>query len=634
MAIVLSNISKRFGEQLVVNQVSLEVEDGELFVLLGSSGSGKSTVLRIIAGLIAPESGRVKLQGKDVTDLPPQLRGIGFVFQNYAIFRHMTVAENVEFGLKIRKVSRAERRRRREFLLELVGLGGLGGRMPNQLSGGQRQRVALARALAYEPAVLLLDEPFGALDLKIRCQLRRSLKEIQRQIGVTTILVTHDQEEAFELGDRVAVLERGRLLESGSPQELYYKPHTEFVAAFLGGGNVMVGRSDKGRIRLGAAVLPFPPGAPVHEEGAPVRILFRPETVKHQPEPFAASTDVVTIGQGRVTLKTFTGPVEKLRFELETLQGVRPAAPALAYGQRFANIEATQESRSNGGSNDAALGDLRWIGLSNFHVLDPSALKFLAVFDRAQPGLSAVQMAKLLGLASHGTTTLLKSLAPDDAVEAVQQELQLLLQNITPHGEPRFETRLRPAQGGREITREVQEGYYDLVIIGRPPQSDQEGVRRVTQLTRRLLIQSGVPVLLASSASSSIRRMLICTAAGEPGKTDVRFGARLARHIHAFTTIFHAAHSKASEEEVKRARHHLEQAREMLSAYDVPNEIKIGQEPVMPSILNEIETGKHDLVILGASGSSSVRSADDLVSRIVTLTDCSVLIVPMVPDVD
>src|SRR5215467_11630835 len=206
MSILLEQLTKRYQGHPVVNNVSLEVADGEFFVLLGPSGSGKSTILRMIAGLTGIDQGRVLLHGRDVGALPPQQRGVGFVFQHYALFRHMSVAENVEFGLRIRKVPAAERRRKRDELLELAGLAGLGARMPRQLSGGQQQRVALARALAYQPEVLLLDEPFGALDAKIRVDLRRTLRRIQRELGMTTIFVTHDQEEAFELADRMAVM--------------------------------------------------------------------------------------------------------------------------------------------------------------------------------------------------------------------------------------------------------------------------------------------------------------------------------------------------------------------------------------------------------------------------------------------
>ncbi|HLB64496.1 MAG TPA: ABC transporter ATP-binding protein, partial [Anaerolineales bacterium] len=274
MSILLSDLTKRFGDHAVVSRVNLQIEDGELFVLLGSSGSGKSTILRMIAGLTPPDEGRILLHGRDVTYLPPQARGTGFVFQNYSNFRHMSAAHNIEFGLRIRKVSRSERRQRSEELLDLVGMSGLGRRYPDQLSGGQQQRVAIARALAYQPAVLLLDEPFGALDVKIRTQLRESLKSVQRRLRVTTILVTNDQEEAFELADRIGVVDRGLLVEVGTPQDLYYRPSSEYSATFIGGGNVLVGRAEGGAIRLGAASFPLRSGDPHHDEGAPVRVLF------------------------------------------------------------------------------------------------------------------------------------------------------------------------------------------------------------------------------------------------------------------------------------------------------------------------------------------------------------------------
>jgi sulfate transport system ATP-binding protein len=197
MSILIDQISKKYGDHTVVDQVSLDVNDGELVVLLGSSGSGKSTILRLVAGLILPDEGRIMLSGVDITHLPPQRRGLGFVFQNYSIFPNMTIAENIEFGMKIRKVPLRERKARSEHLLELVGLPGMGSRYSSQLSGGQQQRVALARALAYEPPVLLLDEPLGAVDTKTRIQLRQSLKSILKDIGVTTMMVTHDQQEAL-----------------------------------------------------------------------------------------------------------------------------------------------------------------------------------------------------------------------------------------------------------------------------------------------------------------------------------------------------------------------------------------------------------------------------------------------------
>ncbi|HEX2620672.1 MAG TPA: ABC transporter ATP-binding protein, partial [Phototrophicaceae bacterium] len=234
MSIVLDHISKNYGTQAIVRDVSLEIEQGELFVLLGPSGSGKSTILRMIAGLSSVDDGRIHLNGRDVTKTKTQKRGVGFVFQNYSLFQHMTVAQNIAFGLEIQKVPRPERDQRVRELLELIDLAALGDRTPSQLSGGQQQRVAVARALAQRPEVLLLDEPFGALDVKIRAQLRHNLREIQQRLNVTAILVTHDQDEAFELADRIGIIDGGRLLEVGTPAQLYRKPEHRFTATFIG----------------------------------------------------------------------------------------------------------------------------------------------------------------------------------------------------------------------------------------------------------------------------------------------------------------------------------------------------------------------------------------------------------------
>jgi sulfate transport system ATP-binding protein len=234
MRIDAQSISKQFGEFRALDDVTIEVTEGSLTALLGPSGSGKSTLLRIIAGLETPDTGAVLLDGADVTAARPQQRGIGFVFQHYAAFTHMTVRENVAFGLRIRKRPRDEVRSRVDELLALVGLTAWGGQRPAQLSGGQRQRMALARALAVEPRVLLLDEPFGALDANVRAELRSWLRRLHDEQGVTTVLVTHDQEEAMEVADRIAVMHEGRIEQVGSPREVYDKPATEFVMGFLG----------------------------------------------------------------------------------------------------------------------------------------------------------------------------------------------------------------------------------------------------------------------------------------------------------------------------------------------------------------------------------------------------------------
>jgi sulfate/thiosulfate transport system ATP-binding protein len=232
--IAAHSVTKRFGEFAALEDVSIEVPDGSLTALLGPSGSGKSTLLRIVAGLEAPTTGAVVIGGDDVTDVPPQRRGIGFVFQHYAAFKHMKVRDNVAFGLKIRRRPREEVRARVDELLAVVGLTGWADRYPSQLSGGQRQRMALARALAVEPSVLLLDEPFGALDARVREELRSWLRRLHDELHVTTVFVTHDQREAMEVSDQVVVLNEGRVEQVGPPVEVYDRPANEFVMGFVG----------------------------------------------------------------------------------------------------------------------------------------------------------------------------------------------------------------------------------------------------------------------------------------------------------------------------------------------------------------------------------------------------------------
>ena len=238
-AIHVTGLRKRFGDVEALAETELTVRSGEFFTLLGPSGSGKTTLLRLIAGFERPDGGRIELGGRDVTRVPPYARDVNTVFQDYALFPHMTVAQNVEYGLRVRHVPKAERRERVGKALDMVRLAGLGARKPAQLSGGQRQRVALARAIINEPQVLLLDEPLGALDLKLRLAMQLELLRIQREVGITFIYVTHDQEEALTMSDRIAVLNHGRIEQIGSPVEVYERPRTAFVAGFIGVSNLV-----------------------------------------------------------------------------------------------------------------------------------------------------------------------------------------------------------------------------------------------------------------------------------------------------------------------------------------------------------------------------------------------------------
>jgi sulfate/thiosulfate transport system ATP-binding protein len=314
MGIEVRDLSKRFSGTVALDAITLDVRSGELLALLGPSGSGKTTLLRIIAGLERPEQGALLISGKPALSLPPRERGIGFVFQHYALFRHMTVADNIAFGLVVRP--RATRpggaaigERVRE-LLSLVQLEGLGGRFPAQLSGGQRQRVALARALAVEPRVLLLDEPFGALDAKVRVELRHWLRGLHERLGLTTVFVTHDQEEALELADRVAILNAGRIEQTGLPREVYDRPASGFVMEFLGEVNRLPCRIAGGRARIGergprinAAQLP---------DGDAIAYV-RPHEIELLP------ADAQTGCLARVRSLSVIGPRTRLHLEHESL---------------------------------------------------------------------------------------------------------------------------------------------------------------------------------------------------------------------------------------------------------------------------------------------------------------------------
>ncbi|SDI63751.1 putative spermidine/putrescine transport system ATP-binding protein [Pseudomonas delhiensis] len=240
-AVQFTQVSRQFGEVKAVDRVSIDIKDGEFFSMLGPSGSGKTTCLRLIAGFEQPSSGSIRIHGQEAAGLPPYERDVNTVFQDYALFPHMNVLDNVAYGLKVKGVAKAERLKRAEEALGMVALGGYGGRKPVQLSGGQRQRVALARALVNRPRVLLLDEPLGALDLKLREQMQSELKKLQRQLGITFIFVTHDQGEALSMSDRVAVFNKGRIEQVDTPRNLYMKPATPFVAEFVGTSNVLRG---------------------------------------------------------------------------------------------------------------------------------------------------------------------------------------------------------------------------------------------------------------------------------------------------------------------------------------------------------------------------------------------------------
>jgi spermidine/putrescine transport system ATP-binding protein len=288
VAIALAGVSKRFGKVAAVHDVTLEIREGEFFSLLGPSGCGKTTTLRMIAGFEAPDVGSVVLQGADVTSVSANRRPVNMVFQQYALFPHMSIYDNVAFGLKVKRVPRREHRARVQEMLRVVELEGLERRRARQLSGGQQQRVALARALVNRPAALLLDEPLGALDVKLRKQMQLELKRIQHELGTTFVYVTHDQEEALAMSDRIAVMNGGRVEQTGSPREIYERPSTAFVADFIGSLNALDVRIDElvgpyAVMRLGEDERVVVPVGSGHEVGGTVRVAVRPERVELGP---------------------------------------------------------------------------------------------------------------------------------------------------------------------------------------------------------------------------------------------------------------------------------------------------------------------------------------------------------------
>src|SRR5215213_1330742 len=311
-------LSKHFGKTSVLENISFDVAEGEVLVLLGASGSGKTTILRIIAGLEQPLKGKVMLHGKDVTDLPARERGVGVIFQSYALFPKMTVEKNIGYGLRIRKHKRKQIRETVNELLSLVQLDEHRKKYPSQLSGGQQQRVAIARTLAYKPEVLLFDEPFGALDTQTRVHLRREIRALLSKVNVPSIFITHDQEEALELGDRVAVINQGHIEQIGTPFQIYNHPATEYVATFLGAANVLDAVIRNDFLEIGTAQIPVP--ATLDREkfktGECVKVIFRPEDVSLTRGEFLRSGHA-KISTASIEEITFVGAYERLRLRLD-----------------------------------------------------------------------------------------------------------------------------------------------------------------------------------------------------------------------------------------------------------------------------------------------------------------------------
>jgi len=369
-------ISKRFGKTSILENISFDVAEGEVLVLLGASGSGKTTILRIIAGLEMPYTGKVILHGKDVTELPARERGVGVIFQSYALFPKMTVEKNIGYGLRIRKRKRKEIRKTVDELLKLVQLEEHRKKYPSQLSGGQQQRVAIARTLAYNPEVLLFDEPFGALDTQTRVHLRREIRALLRKVNVPSIFITHDQEEALELGDRVAVLNQGHIEQLGTPFEIYNRPATEYVATFLGAANILEGTVKNGAVEVGAAQLPVVLDGEKFQNGECVKIVFRPEDVVLSKSDFVRS-GAAKLSAAQIEEISFVGAYERVRVRLE--HGVDECRTETPYylttdtpeSQSTKAIIATRP-KPDAAETRLQIGDRVIVAISSFTVLPTS----------------------------------------------------------------------------------------------------------------------------------------------------------------------------------------------------------------------------------------------------------------------
>ncbi|MBI3929159.1 MAG: ATP-binding cassette domain-containing protein [Armatimonadetes bacterium] len=618
MSILLEQVTKRYEGHPVVNRVTLEIREGEFFVLIGPSGSGKSTVLRMIAGLNTVDEGRIWLHGNDVTHLPPQRRGVGFVFQHYALFRHMTVADNVEFALRVRRVPKQERRRRRDELLELVGLAGLGGRLPSQLSGGQQQRVALARAVAHSPRVLLLDEPFGALDAKIRVDLRQALRKIQQELGLTAIFVTHDQEEAFELADRLGVMNFGRLLEVGVPSELYQRPQTEFVSAFLGTANLFTGQCTAGEVQVGAVCFNLHTDPVGLDQTQRLQVLVRPEDVALSSDQGAL--DGQLLGQGTVHQCIFSGSFERLKVRLPLVPGLRPTPNSVAFGEDPLSIEATR-TVDQARALPLHPGDAAWVGVRRIHALAHPGLRLLMISDGSSLSEAAIELGGTLARLAYARVTLLGCAQDSEALAAHLHKARERL------GSGLAGLQVRAAPGIDVIgavAAETERQEYDLIVLGFKP---TEGL----ELAQRVLEAGEHHLLLVPGPQKTPTRVLICVAGGEPSKEDVLFAGRVAQHLGAEASLLSVVPPEGYEADQKeRARRFVRDGERTLTLLGVPAQARLETGRLSECILAHMQ--EHDLLVLGTPLPERRRGSNGQLpfrnlSRILSETRCATLLV-------
>jgi nucleotide-binding universal stress UspA family protein len=489
--------------------------------------------------------------------------------------------------------------------------------MPGQLSGGQQQRVALARSLAYEPDVLLLDEPLGALDAKIRIELRRNLKAIQRKLEVTTIFVTHDQEEAFDLADRIGVMSYGRLLEVGTPDDLYQRPQTEFVASFLGSANLLLGNMDQEGVKLGAAY--FPTSQQIYSLGNDrrVQVLFRPEDVALAPE--AVDLDCPKLGQAEVEEVSFAGAFERVRLRLPPIPGVRPISPMVAFGTDSFSIDATR-SPEQASRFPLRAGDKTWVGVHRIHALAHPGLNFLIVTDGSLRSRSAIRLGGQIGRLAHARVTLLGCGQSHDALMAHLEEARKQLGS----GLAAIETMIIPEPADQAITQAVEKHTYDLVILGFGHQED-------TQLAEQILEIGEHHLLLVPQPQLAPVKALICVASGEPGKDDVLFAGRLVRHLSAEATLLSVLSPVVKDQKLNdRKKRFLEAGVRSLSLLGVPATTMIRSGSIAEVIQIEIRENGYDLVVMGAplpNSDGRISLTGVVAQTLEIITTCSILIV-------
>jgi len=373
-------VSKSFSGTRVLEDIDFDVAEGESLVLLGASGSGKTTILRIIAGLEEPDTGRVILHGKDVTEMPARERGVGVIFQSYALFPRMNVEQNISYGLRIRRRPRSEIRETVDHLISLVRLEEHRKKYPSQLSGGQQQRVAIARTLAYKPQVLLFDEPFGALDAQTRVRLRREIHSLLKQVKVPAIFITHDQEEALELGDRIAVVNAGRIEQIGTPDQVYNRPETEYVATFLGAANLLLGVVNGELVEIGTAQIPASAELERLRDGQAIKLVFRPEDV-HLSKTGTLPPNCRRLTNGIIEEINFVGAYERvmLRLDLVARQPTEGAPPLYnvtlnSLDRRTGIPIIVTRPKTEAATTCLRVGDRVAVGLMAFRVLPNYAL--------------------------------------------------------------------------------------------------------------------------------------------------------------------------------------------------------------------------------------------------------------------